>query len=140
MNIGIALVIVGAIVVAIGAVSWKTGGRGAVFAGVAIIGLALFVEGRILGDGGMYAALVVPSALVVLAFLYIRTPWRSRGPELLLAGGAVLAIVGSQVLGEQGSILSRGLAVLAAILGTAFIAAASVRLRRVLRGSSPPMT
>lgn len=140
MNIGIALLIVGAIVVALGAASWKSGGRGAVLAGVSIISLALFLEGRVLGEGGRYAALVVPSALLVLAFFHIRTHWRSRRPELLLAGGALLAIVGSQALGEDGSAFSRGLAVLAAILGTAFIAVASIRLRRVIGGGPPPGT
>jgi len=140
MNIGFALLIVGAILVALGAASWKSWGRGAVFTGVSIISLALLLEARVLGESGRYAALVVPSALLVLSLLYIRTPWRFRRLELLLAGGAVLAIVGSQVLGEHGSVISRGLAAFAAILGIAFIAAASIRLRHVLRGDPPPST
>lgn len=132
VNLGFSILALGILLVVLGLFAWRSGGRGAVIAGVCLVSLSLFAEIQPFGDVNRYWGLVVPGAVLVLMLPRLKGGRSARLTEMLLAGGAILAIMASVLFGGDGGDVDKALAVVAALFGMTFIAAASLRLVRLV--------
>jgi hypothetical protein len=120
-----------------GLVTWRSGGRGIALAGAGLASSAAYIQLANLDSAARYAAL---AALAIIGFFVfmMRGRWglRHMRIELTLIAATILAIWGSQFSVDGPAEIRVGLAILAGVLATLFVAVALIRFARLVRTGS----
>jgi hypothetical protein len=126
------LLLVGLLLVGLGALSWRSAGRGAVLAGAIFVATGVYFQLKSLGSGAQYPVL---AAVVVLAFYPLArggpSAFRLLRTELLLAAATVVVVVGSLLVPDDASGIRSALGILVGVFAVAFLAVVVFRVVRM---------